>query len=58
MENKDHLRHPKSDLPLILQPLGAFGSGRGNRKIPGQGYFQAVRSQEKHTFWHRNLQIV
>jgi len=58
MENKDRLRHPESGLPEIVQPLGAFGSGRGNCKIPGQGYFQAVHSQEKETFWHQNLQTV
>ena len=56
--NKDRLLHPESGLPYILQPLGVFGSGRGNSKIPGQCYFQVVHSQEKEMFWHQNLQSV
>ena len=42
----------------LYNPSGAFGSGRGNCKIQGQGYLQAVHSKEKEAFQHQNLQTL
>jgi hypothetical protein len=50
-------------MAVVLPELKQMGckwkkKKKKNCKIPGQGYFQAVHSQEKETFWHQNLQTV
>jgi hypothetical protein len=50
VETRYSIWHTESGLCKILQPFSEFGSGWGNCKIEGQGYFQAVHSKETKCF--------